>query len=343
LKVLPDGSPDIQNRVIAKISRKEIARRFMRPAPQDILQALVSEGKITQQQANLAQKVPVADDITVEADSGGHTDNRPLLCLIPTMIAERNAVQEEQHYPTPVRIGAAGGISTPESALAALMAGAAYIVTGSINQSCVESAASEHTRDLLAKADMADVIMAPAADMFEMGVKVQVLKRGTMFAMRASKLYDTYRDYESVEAIPEKTRKQIEEQILQRSMDEVWKDTVTFFEKRDPKQIQKAEANPKHKMALIFRWYLGLSSRWSSRGEPGREMDYQIWCGPAMGTFNDWVGGTYLETMANRHVADINLHILTGAAYLYRIRILEAQGVVFPEDVKSYLPQAPLV
>jgi PfaD family protein len=179
--------------------------------------------------------------------------------------------------------------------------------------------------------------------MFEMGVKVQVLKRGTMFAMRASKLYDTYRDYESIESIPEKTRKQIEEQILQKSMDDVWRDTVAFFEKRDPSQIQKAEANPKHKMALIFRWYLGLSSRWSSRGEPGREMDYQIWCGPSMGTFNDWVRGTYLEEMENRRVADVNLHILTGAAYLYRIRILEAQGVVLPEDIKTYLPQAPLV
>lgn len=343
LRLLSDGSFDIQNRIIAKISRKEIAQRFMRPAPKDILQSLVSEGRITQQQANLAAKVPVADDITVEADSGGHTDNRPLLCLIPTMLAERNAVQKEQNYPNTIRIGAAGGISTPESALAALMAGAAYIVTGSINQSCVESAASAHTRDLLAKADMADVIMAPAADMFEMGVKVQVLKRGTMFAMRASKLYDTYRDYESVEAIPEKTRKQIEEQILQKSMDDIWRDTVTFFEKRDPVQIQKAQTNPKHKMALIFRWYLGLSSRWSSRGEPGREMDYQIWCGPSMGTFNDWVRGTYLEEIENRHVADINLHILTGAAYLYRIRILEAQGVVFPEDVRTYLPQAPLI
>ena len=32
---------------------------------------------------------------------------------------------------------------------------------------------------------MADVMMAPSADMFEMGVKVQVLKTGTMFAMRA--------------------------------------------------------------------------------------------------------------------------------------------------------------
>ena len=96
-------------------------------------------------------------------------------------------------------------------------------------------------------------------------------------------------------------------------------------------------------MALIFRWYLGLSSRWSSQGLPGREMDYQIWCGPSMGTFNDWVRGTYLEDMESRHVADINLHILTGAAYLYRLRILEAQGVVFPLEVRTYLPEAPLV
>jgi trans-AT polyketide synthase, acyltransferase and oxidoreductase domains len=55
-------------------------------------------------------------------------------------------------------------------------------------------------------------------------------------------------------------------------------------------------------MALIFRWYLGLSSRWSNSGEQGREMDYQIWCGPSMGSFNDWVRGTYLEDYQNRRL-----------------------------------------
>ena len=87
-----------------------------------------------------------------------------------------------------MRIGAAGGISTPESALAAYMMGAAYVGTGSINQACVESGASEHTRGLLAQADMADVAMAPSADMFEMGARVQVLKKGCFFPMRAQKL-----------------------------------------------------------------------------------------------------------------------------------------------------------
>ena len=64
--------------------------------------------------------------------------------------------------------------------------GAAWILTGSINQACRESGTSDVVRTMLAETEQADVIMAPAADMFEMGVDVQVLKRGTMFSMRAA-------------------------------------------------------------------------------------------------------------------------------------------------------------
>lgn len=46
---------------------------------------------------------------------------------------------------------------------------------------------------------MTDIMMAPAADMFEMGVKLQVLKRGTMFGMRSQKLYEIYENYNSIE------------------------------------------------------------------------------------------------------------------------------------------------
>jgi len=90
----------------------------------------------------------------------------------------------------------AGGISTPASALAAFSMGAAYILTGSINQCSVEAGTSDVVREMLTRAGQADVIMAPAADMFEMGVKVQVLKWGTMFAMRAARLnpVDALRD-----------------------------------------------------------------------------------------------------------------------------------------------------
>ena len=174
LSLNANGQIEIKNKVIAKISRREVATRFMEPAPRKLLDKLVNEGHITAQQADLATQVPMADDITVEADSGGHTDNRPLVCVLPSIIALRDDIQAKHGYQQQIRVGAAGGISTPESALGAFMMGASYIVTGSVNQACVEAGASEHTKKLLAKAGMADVIMAPAADMFEMGVKLQV-------------------------------------------------------------------------------------------------------------------------------------------------------------------------
>jgi trans-AT polyketide synthase/acyltransferase/oxidoreductase domain-containing protein len=333
------GKIQVKNKIIAKLSRKEVARRFMEPAPADLINQLLQEGKITELQANLALKVPVADDITVEADSGGHTDNRPLVCLMPTMLALRDEIQAKYNYPVPVRVGAAGGISTPSSAMAAFSMGAAYIVTGSVNQACVEAGASEHTKNLLAQADMADVIMAPAADMFEMGVKVQVLKRGTMFGLRALKLYELYSRYPSIEAIPQEERDKLEKTVFKRNLDDIWNDTVLFFNERDPRQIERANADPRQKMALIFRWYLGLSSRWSNSGEKGREMDYQIWCGPSMGSFNDWTRDTYLTQPENRRVVDIALHILTGSAYLQRIRLLNLFGVNASSSLESFSPK----
>jgi len=333
LEAGPDGEVVIRNRIIAKISRREVATQFMQPAPAKLLAQLREQGFITETQARLAERVPMADDVTVEADSGGHTDNRPLVCLMPSLLALRDEVQAQYRYPTPVRIGAAGGIGTPAAALGALMMGAAYVLTGSVNHSCVEAGTSPHVKRLLAQAGMADVMMAPAADMFEMGVNLQVLKRGTMFPMRARKLYEIYQACDSIEAIPAAERQKLEQQIFKRDLDAVWADCIDFFNRRDPAQIEKAQQNPKRKMALIFRWYLGLATRWGIVGEPGREVDYQIWCGPAMGAFNDWVRGTELEQPENRHVADVGRRIMEGAALLYRMQALQMQGIAVNRPV----------
>ncbi|MCF2150587.1 PfaD family polyunsaturated fatty acid/polyketide biosynthesis protein [Desmonostoc muscorum LEGE 12446] len=329
---------EIRNKVIAKISRREVATKFMQPAPPRILKELLEQGLITELQATLAAKVPMADDITVEADSGGHTDNRPLVCLLPSIVALRDEIQAQNHYQIPIRVGVAGGIGTPESALAGFMMGAAYVVTGSINQSCVESGACEHTKKLLAQAEMADMIMAPAADMFEMGVKLQVLKRGTMFPMRAQKLFELYRAYNSIEDIPLAEREKLEKQVFRKTLAEVWEGTAAYLSQRNPEKLGKAVNNPKLKMALIFRWYLGLSSRWSNSGEKGREVDYQIWCGPAMGSFNDWVRGTYLSDPNNRRVVDVAEQMMTGAAFLYRIQSLKIQGLQVSDYYSQYHP-----
>jgi trans-AT polyketide synthase, acyltransferase and oxidoreductase domains len=328
----------IGNKIIAKLSRREVAAKFLQPAPAKMLQELVAQGLITEQQAQLAAYVPMADDITVEADSGGHTDNRPLVSLFPSVVSLRDEYQAQYQFANPVRIGAAGGISTPESALAAFIMGAAYVVTGSVNQSCLEAGTSTYAKKALSQAEMHDVMMAPAADMFEMGVRLQVLKRGTMFAARAQKLYDVYREYESIEAIPTDEREKLEKQIFRSSLDEIWANTVAFFQQRDPSQIEKAANHPKRKMALIFRWYLGNASRWAKTGEAGREADYQIWCGPAMGSFNDWVRGTYLEAPENRSAVDVAFHILMGAGYLQRVQSLKMYGLALPSDLSRYQP-----
>jgi PfaD family protein len=326
------------NRVIAKVSRMEVATRFMQPAPEKMLDKLLGLGLITAEQKELAATVPMSDDVTVEADSGGHTDNRPLVSVLPSIIALRDQIQTQYNYDEQIRVGVGGGIGTANAALGAFMMGAAYIVTGSINQACYQADASEHTRKILAQADMADVIMAPAADMFEQGVKLQVLKRGTLFAMRAQKLYELYMAYDSIEAIPADERAKIEKQIFRQNLDEIWTGTIDFFQERDPTVIEKAQNNPKRKMALIFRWYLGLSSRWSNIGEKGREMDYQIWAGPALGAFNVWVKGTYLENFENRDAVKVAKHILEGAAYLYRIQQLEMQGLRLSPELQHYIP-----
>ncbi len=338
LSLNSDNQIDIKNRVIGKISRREVATHFMQPAPTKILKQLQAQGLITELQATLAEKVPMADDITVEADSGGHTDNRPLVCLLPSLIALRDEIQEKQGYATPIRIGAGGGIATPHSALAAFMMGAEYVVTGSINQACLESGSSTHTRTLLAQIGMADVMMAPAADMFELGVKLQVIKRGTLFPMRAQKLYDLYTTYNAIEDIPPAEKRKLEQQLFRKPLETIWQETVDYFSKRDPEQISKAANDSKRKMALIFRWYLGQSSRWANTGEKGREMDYQIWAGPAMGTFNDWVQGTYLAKPQNRHVVDLAHQIMTGAAFLYRMQNLKLQNLSMSTAYWHYVP-----
>jgi len=325
-----------RHRVIAKVSRSEVAERFLRPAPEKIIRRLLDSGEITAEQAELGRTVPMADDITAEADSGGHTDGRPLVVLLPELIAVRDRIARETGHTA--RIGAAGGIGTPVAAASAFTLGASYVVTGSVNQASVEADQSEATKLLLAAAGVADCEMAPSADMFEMGVDVQVLKRGTMFAGRAKKLYDTYRAYNGIEALPAAERAELEQRIFQRPLADVWTDCVRFFTERDPGQIERAQGSPKRRMALIFRWYLGLSSGWSIAGTPERAGDYQIWCGPAMGAFNTWVTGTYLAAPANRHVADIAAQIMRGAAFTSRVAQLRLAGVRLPASCATYVP-----
>jgi trans-AT polyketide synthase, acyltransferase and oxidoreductase domains len=339
LSLRPDGSIQRRNHVFAKVSRPEVARHFLSPAPDAILDSLLMSGAITAEEALLAKRVPVAEHITVEADSGGHTDNRPLTVLLPSMLALAEELRARFGWKEPALIGAAGGLGTPGAVAACFAMGAAYVLTGSINQCTRESGQSTYTKNMLAKADIADIMMAPAGDMFEMGVKVQVLKRGCFFPVRAAKLYDLYRTYESLEQIPAETTALLERDYYRQSIAQTWEQTRRFFLASRPAEIERAEREPKHRMALVFRWYLGLSSQWPLEGDASRQMDYQIWCGPAMGAFNQWAAGSFLQDPANRTVGQIALNLMHGAASITRAQQLRACGVRVPEDLFSYRPR----
>ena len=334
-----DGKIVTPNRIIAKASRTEVATHWFSPPPQKMLDELVSQGHLTIEQAQLAGQIPMAQDLTAEADSGGHTDNRPAIALWPTIIDLKNQLQAKYNFAQQLRVGAGGGISTPTSAAAALAMGADYLVTGSVNQACIESGSCDYVRQALAQAQQADITMAPAADMFEMGVKLQVLKRGTMFPMRAGKLYDLYKTYNSLEEIPAAIRSNLEKTVFLQPIDDIWQQTRDFFLKREPAQAQKADRDPKHKMALVFRWYLGLSSRWANAGDLSRKMDFQIWCGPAMAAFNQWTADSFLADYQNRDTVTVGLNLLYGAAVTSRINMLRSQGVKLDESVKQIKPQ----
>lgn len=335
---LPDGSVHAPHRIIAKVSREELAARFFSPPPEKFLKELVSRSEISEEQAAMAAEIPMAQYVTAEADSGGHTDNRPAIALFPTIKSLAERKEKEYGYHCQLAVGLGGGISTPASAAAAFAMGAAYIMTGSVNQACIESGTSDIVREMLTETRQADVTMAPAADMFEMGVNVQVLKRGTMFPMRAARLYEIYRNFPSLEEIPSSEREKLEKTIFLSPLADIWRDTRAYFLKRDPRQVEKAERDPKHLMALVFRWYLGQAAHWAKDGNPSRKMDYQVWAGPSMGAFNEWVADSFLAKADQRKVVTVARNILYGAAVLSRAAMLRSQGVQLPANAVKITP-----
>jgi trans-AT polyketide synthase, acyltransferase and oxidoreductase domains len=321
LRRAADGKVTVPHHVFAKVSRPEVSTQFFAPPPKQIVDELLAAGRITAEEAALAAEIPMANEITCEADSGGHTDRRPLSVLLPMMLHERELAFAKHGYAErgiEIRLGAAGGIGEPVSVHAAFAMGADYVVTGTINQACRQSGTAATVRKMLAEACMADVAMCPASDMFEMGGRVQVLKRGTMYPQRAQRLYELYKAYPSFDAIPEAERKKVETQILRRPFAEVWQETERYWMARMPEEAERGRTDEKHRMALCFRWYLGMSSRWARIGEPGRQADYQIWCGPAIGGLNRWAQGTALALAENRDASALGNALLLGAAVLQR-------------------------
>ncbi|WP_227011314.1 ACP S-malonyltransferase [Alkalilimnicola sp. S0819] len=301
------------HRIIAKVSRPDVAAEFLAPAPERIVSRLRESGAIGAEQAQWLSEVPMADALTVESDSGGHTDQGMPFALIPAMLRLRDHWQRRYPRFGPIHVGAGGGIGSPEAAAAVLMLGADYLVTGSINQCTVEAGTSEAVKDLLAEMNVQDTDYAPSPEMFELGSTVQVLKKGLFFPARANKLVALYRQHGSVDEIEPRLRQQIQERYLKRSFEEVFEEIRANYPEAD---IERAERLPKHRMALLFRRYFSYSTQWALRGELAHKVDFQVHCGPALGSANQWLAGSGMEAWRDRHADALALRLLEETAEL---------------------------
>jgi trans-AT polyketide synthase/acyltransferase/oxidoreductase domain-containing protein len=90
---------------------------------------------------------------------------------------------------------------------------------------------------------------------------------------------------------------------------------------------------------LVFRSYLGQSSRWAIAGVRDRRPDYQIWCGPAMGAFNAWTEGSFLAEPEHRSVVQVARNLLEGAAVVTRAQQLRSFGVPVPPAAFDFKPR----
>ena len=324
-----NGSVRSRHRIIAKVSRLEVAEAFMRPVPENLVAPLVASGVITPHQAELSKLVPLSEDICVEADSGGHTDGGVAILLFPEMLRLRDSIIAECGYSEPVLVGLAGGIGTPEAMASAFLMGADFVLTGSINQCTVESGASEVVKDLLQEMDIHDTDYAPAGDLFESGSKVQVLKRGVLFPTRANKLFSLYMHFDSIDELPPKVLRLLEGTYFKRTLDEVWQDVADRLRRLGRHDELAAIANhPKRRMATIFKWYFGFSTRVALDGISSERTNFQVHTGPALGAFNRWVAGSSLEPWQARHVDEIGLRLLAEAS-----KIIAGRGL--PTDAGS--------
>ncbi|WP_338715486.1 ACP S-malonyltransferase [Streptomyces acidiscabies] len=294
-------------RIIAKVSRTDTAEAFLRPAPGDVVRSLVEQGEVSEEEAAKAAGLPMADDLCVEAGGGWVTEAVDLATLLPTVVRLRDALATGQDR---VHVGAAGGIGTPEAATAALVLGAEFLVTGSVNQCTVEAATSPEVKDMLQALDVQDTEPAPWAEMFELGVRARAVKRGVFLPARADRLYQLWRTHASFEGIDADTRRQIEDMYLRRPFEEAWRAAHTGGQEPDGKR----------KLALAFRSYLDEGFELARTGAPGRRVDYLVHSGPALGAFNQWVKGTGLEPWQDRHVDTVADRLMAATAQLIEER-----------------------
>ena len=270
--------------------------------------------------------VPIATDVTVEADSGGHTDNRPLAALLP--VTDRAARWGGARSRPPPPAPGSGPRAAPRHASRRRLG---LRARGGLRAHRVRQPGRGGVRPLGGRPaaprpepSISDVAMAAAADMFELGVKVQVLRRG--HALRGPRptgsttsIARTLRSRRSRARRPRASSRQ-DPRRLDRGRLEGDGSLLAASRSRARRPRRRGPEAPHGAgVPLVPRQVEPVGDR---RRDAPAHADYQVWCGPAMGAFNDWARGSFLEDPSARTVGQIGLNLLEGAAVIGRAQAL---------------------
>ncbi|KVM68313.1 hypothetical protein WJ60_12215 [Burkholderia ubonensis] len=309
-----NGRAHAPNQVFAKVSRAEVAGAFLAAPSEALLTRLHEAGRLDATEIEAARRLPVATELCVESDSGGHTDGGVALALLPAIVRLRDAMTARAPLDAVTGVGAAGGLGTPESIAAAFVLGAEFVLVGSVNQCSPEAGTSDLVKDMLAELALHDTAYAPAGDMFVTGARVQVVRRGTLFPARANQLYLAYRTHDSIAALPARTRDGFE-RFMGKSLDAIWDLTRERLARHRPAELARLETDPKARMARVFKWYFSRSIESAINGVEAERANFQIHSGPAMGAFNAFARGGAFESRASRHVDALAEELMARAEH----------------------------
>ncbi|MCH9647435.1 MAG: ACP S-malonyltransferase [Deltaproteobacteria bacterium] len=307
-----EGQAVVPHRLLASVSRVGTASLFLNPPPHKIIEDLLHQKLLTAEEGEIARDVPLASDLCALTGSSHGTD---LSTLLPSLLQLRDRLAPPSSPRRRVPVGAGGALGTPDALACAFFLGADFVQTGAINLCAVESAAPKTLKALLASLEPGDTTSAPAASGFSLGSRVQVVKRGSFFAARAQKLYELYRFYPSIEAIPASQREKLESSTFRRTLESVWREV-----QGEPRP-EAAETDPKHKMAQVFSWYLRQSQRWALQGNESERLNFQIPCDESVAAFNLSVADTGLSDLSQRTASKMADWLMARGEALLRERL----------------------
>lgn len=297
-------------KLLVCVNNLKAAEEFLKPIKKDYIKKLIELKKLTQIEAEMADSLPVCDDICIE-NTGMGAGGFGWISSIKKLnerIGQSSSLRKE------VRVGICGGIGNPQMLALAFFAGADFIMTDTINQCTVEAETSAHVKDLLQSAKENDFTFAPADDLFEFGERISVLKRGTLYPARAQKVYDIYSKYASVEEISKADTKLLTEKYFGIKLSEMYQRIMKTVSEEERKLISE---QPKYKLGLIMKGYLQECFHQAQAGEKESEINYGIAVERDMADINRWLQGTDIEHWDRRSIDVIAKRIMEeGEDYL---------------------------